>query len=124
MLATFGAFFFGVIHGFIPSRGMRALHPLMIAAAAFVVLQIMLHVIAATVAPKDASIPLDERERSIRLRSSRNAYVALVVGAFCVPLSLHVGALGPELGLVALAALLVAELTRAISQIVFFRLGA
>ena len=41
------------------------------AVLAFVILQIVLHFISARLTPKDAAIPVDEREQLIRLKASR-----------------------------------------------------
>ena len=103
------------------------------AVAAFVGLQIVLHLASARLSPKDAATPIDEREQMIRLKSARNAYWALVVGAFGVPLSLHFGHFGGQadglffrihtMAYIAVVAIIVAEVVRAVSQIVYFRLG-
>ena len=103
------------------------------AVAAFVGLQVALHFASARLSPKDAATPLDEREQMIRLKGSRNAYWALVVGAFGVPLSLHFGHYGGgedgawlrvhTMAYIAVVAIIVAELVRAVSQIIYFRLG-
>lgn len=122
MLATFGVFFFLLGHGLIPP-GMMSLHVLLLTTAAFIALQVVLHLANAALAPKDAKVPVDERERLIGLKSTRNAYIALIIGMIANPLSLHLHVHAPEIGYVALLALFVAEVVRAISQIVYFRLG-
>jgi hypothetical protein len=103
------------------------------AVAAFVVLQIVLHFTSARLSPKDAATPLDERELMIRLKASRNAYWALLIGVSGVPLSLHFGHFGGgedgawlrvhTMAYIAVVAVIAAELARAVSQIVYFRLG-
>lgn len=122
MLATFGVFFFALGHGLIPAGG-TSLHVLLLTSAAFVGLQIVLHLANIALAPRDAKVPVDERERLIGLKSTRNAYVALIVGVIANPLALHLHIRAPEIGYVALLALFVAEVVRAVSQIVYFRLG-
>ena len=87
------------------------------------VLQIVLRLAAAAMAPKDARTPVDERERLIGLKSTRNAYIALVGGVIAVPGSVHFGVDMHDMGFIAVLALFVAELVRAVSQIVYFRLG-
>jgi hypothetical protein len=103
------------------------------AVLAFVGLQIVLHTVSARLTPKDARTPLDEREQTIRLKATRNAYLALVIGVFGVPFSLHFGHLhGSDSGVwfrvhtmayIAVVAIIVGEVVRAVSQIVYFRLG-
>jgi hypothetical protein len=102
------------------------------AVLAFVVLQLVLQFTAARLSPKDARTPLDEREKLFRLKASRNAYIALVIGALAVPFSLHFGHHRHNeepwfwvhtMAYIAVVAVIVAELVRAVSQIVYFRLG-
>jgi hypothetical protein len=101
------------------------------AVLAFVGLQIVLHVTAARLSPKEARTPLDEREKLFRLKASRNAYVALVLGVLMVPFSLHIGYHHDSepwffvhtMAYIAVVAVIFAELVRAASQIIYFRLG-
>ena len=122
MLATFGVFFFVLGHGLI-DQGMMSLHVLLMTIMAFVALQVVLHLVNILMAPKDAKVPVDERERLIGLKSMRNAYLALVIGAIGVPGTLHLGVDAHDLPYVALLALFIAEVVRAVSQIVYYRLG-
>src|ERR1700733_13240901 len=87
---------------------------------AFVVLRIVLHVIATATAPEDARAPLDERERLIGLMAGRNANIALIAGVMAVPLSMHMGVQKPEMGYVAMMAIIVAEIVREVSRISYF----
>jgi hypothetical protein len=100
------------------------------AVVAFVILQIVLHFISARLTPKDAATPVDEREQLIRLKASRNAYWTLVIGALGVPLSLHFHHMHNEpwfmahtMAYIAVVAVILGEMARAVSQIVYFRLG-
>jgi hypothetical protein len=122
-LLPFTLFFAAMGSGMLPWHGFRALHFFLMAVIAFVVLQILLRVIAALLAPKDAKAPVDERERLIGLKATRNGYIALVVGIVVVPLSMHLGAHGPGMAYVAMFALLASEIVRAASQIALFRMG-
>src|SRR5262245_15329806 len=45
----------------------------------FVLLQVVIHLIVALQAPKDARTPKDERERMIELRAARIGFYSLVV---------------------------------------------
>ncbi len=127
LLGTFGVFFFLQMHGMVGPTQMHHLHWFLMAIVAFVVLQIILQVIARALAPRDAASPVDERERLIMLKAGRNAHVALMIGVIAMPLSLHLSGhlhVHPEaLPWIAMASLFVSEVVRAISKIVYFRLG-
>jgi hypothetical protein len=127
LVATFGLFFGLLSQGRLGPTGMHHLHWFLHALMAFVVLQLVLHLIARVTTPLDAKAPLDERERIILLKASRNAYIALFIGAISVPLSLHLPghlhANTPSAPWIALLGLFASEVVRAISQIVYFRRG-
>jgi hypothetical protein len=86
-----------------------------------VLLEVVLHILAAIRAPSDAKAPQDERDRFINLKATRIAFYVLVSGAFVSIGTVHVGA-GP--GLLAnavLCAIWLAELTRLGSQVYLYR---
>lgn len=120
--AFFAAIGLGVIHG----HGMSALHWFLHSVVAFVLLRVVLHLIAARMAPKDAKAPFDERERLIGLRAGRNAHIALILGVLCIPLALHASAFMEinmgDIGYIAMVALVFSEIVRAISTIIYYRL--
>ena len=126
LLATFGLFFFLLVTGQLGAYPMAHFHWFLHALILFILLQVVLHLIARALS-RDRKAPPDERERLILLKSTRNAYVALVIGAVTVPLSLHAPRHlhidWPALPWVALGGLFIAEVVRAISQIVYFRRG-
>jgi hypothetical protein len=126
LLATFGLFYALLVGGQLGTHPMAHFHWFLHALIAFILLQLALHVIARVIS-RDRKAPPDERERLILLKSTRNAYAALVIGAVSVPLSLHLPRHlhleWPSLPWVALAGLFIAEVVRAISQIVYFRRG-
>lgn len=127
LLATFGVFFVLLSGDRLGPTGIHKLHWFIHAILLFIVLQIVLHLIARATAPLDAKAPLDERERVIMLKATRNAYLTLVAGAVAVPLSMHLPHHGRSgwqmLPWIAIAGLFAAEVVRAISQIVYFRRG-
>lgn len=120
LVIAFGTFLVG--RGFVP-RGDQQAALFFGCLAAFVVLRIVLHIIATATAPEDARAPLDERERLIGLMAGRNANIALIAGVMTVPLSMHMGVQKPEMGYVAMMAIIVAEIVREISRISYFRQG-
>ncbi|HEX4739434.1 MAG TPA: hypothetical protein VH331_17945 [Allosphingosinicella sp.] len=100
-----------------------------------VVAQVVLSVLIAVSAPKEARTPADEREKLIGLKASRIAFFALsglaLLTAFCTP---FIAAAGPvlfprdPLGGTAIAvgsaiffAVVIAELVRSVGQIVYYR---
>ena len=86
--------------------------------------QIVLHVVVAIQRPAEAAAPLDERERTIGLAATRIAYYGLASG---VVVACLFGALNPPLLFSTnslLFILVAAEMLRAGSQIVLFRLNA
>jgi Ca2+/Na+ antiporter len=126
LLGTFGMFFFFLVTGQLGAHPMAPIHWFLHALILFILLQVVLQVMARAIS-RDRKAPPDERERLILLKSTRNAYVALVIGAATVPLSLHLPHHmyidWPDLPWVALGGLFIAEVVRAISQIVYFRRG-
>lgn len=123
LLGTFGVFYFSMIHGAIEPRGHQTALLFLGAVIGFIVLQIVLHVVAAVATPKEANIPADEREQRILLKSGRDAHFVLIVGALATPLSIHFGMDEAAMAYHLMLALVVSEIVRSVSQIVHFRLG-
>ena len=88
-----------------------------------IVLQIIFHIIAAIRAPRDATAPRDERERMIALKSSNIAYYVVASGAVLAAMGLVFVGEPFVMANFLLLALVLAELTKYASQIVFFRRG-
>ncbi len=99
-----------------------------------VLLQIVLSIVAALFALRDAKAPSDERENLIALKSARIAFIVLNIGIITLALAgpLFAKPLLPgvaDAGMIVmvngiLLAMVIAELVRCASQIVYFRLGA
>jgi hypothetical protein len=98
-----------------------------------VVLQIVLSIFAALFALRDAKAPSDERENLIALKAARIAFVVLNIGIITLAVAgpLFARPLLPnfaDAGMVVmvngiLLAMVIAEVVRCSSQIVYFRLG-
>lgn len=88
-----------------------------------VALQVVLHVVAALQAPKDARAAKDERERLIELKSTHIAFYVLIVGVLMAAGSMHLGAGKILMANGILLALVLAELVKFSGQIVYFRRG-
>jgi hypothetical protein len=121
LVATFGLFFGAMGHGFVEHHGARTAGLFFLCAASFLVLQLVLHAIAAWTTPQDGKAARDEREQLIGLKAARNANIALVLGVLMVPGSQHLGVPAPFMGYLAMLALVLSELVRALSRIVYFR---
>jgi hypothetical protein len=98
-----------------------------------VVLQIVLSIFAALFALRDAEAPSDEREKLIALKAARIAFVVLNIGIITLAVAgpLFARPLLPgvaDAGMIVmvngiLLAMVIAEIVRGASQIVYFRLG-
>ena len=89
----------------------------------FVVLEIVLHVAIAIQSPRDARAPKDEREDLIGLKATRTAFYVLFGGALLSIFALHFPINAWTLSQFVLFSIVVAELVKFASQIVFFRRG-
>jgi len=89
-----------------------------------VAVQVVLNIAIAAFAPKDAKAPRDERDKLIEGKSARFAYAVL---AACVALAVFFGAFTPPVVFnlnAFLFFLVMAEVLRALSQIVLYRRSA
>jgi predicted RND superfamily exporter protein len=102
--ADFGLLLFGVI-------------------VAVIVVQIALHIAAASFAPRDAQRPKDERERWIEARSNGVGYFVLASGAVAVAAGSLLGAGGFVAANGLLLSLVLAEISRSGSQVLQFARG-
>ena len=89
----------------------------------FVLLQVLLRLIIAWQAPKDARTPKDEREQLIDLKATRIGFYALVAGVLLAMLAVHVHG-NPWSGLhTMMLAVLLAWAIKFFSEIVYYRRG-
>jgi len=91
---------------------------------AFVLLQVVLRVIIAIQAPKDARTPKDERERFIELRAARIGFYTLVVAELVAMALFHLHGRAFFLMSSVLLAIFVAWLVKLGTEIVLYRRGA
>lgn len=120
----FGAYFGSIVTGSVSPRGVGAFHLLLLCVAALVALQIVSHVAAAALAPRDARAPRDERERMIAWRAQSLGYHVLTVGVVGLGAPAHFGHPVPDLLNFALLDVVVAALVVSVAQIVMFRRDA
>ena len=91
--------------------------------AAFVVIEIVGHLVVFARSPKDARTPKDERERLIDLRAIRTAAYVYVIGSFAAVATLHHGASVVDVGNGVLIAFIAAEIVNYTARIVYHRRG-
>ena len=122
MSGIYGLYFLSVIQG--RPHGRVHIGSLLITVIALIVVQVVLTIAVAIVAPKEAQAPRDEREKLIELKATRVAYSGLATsialacffGAFDPPIIFNTNAL--------LFVLVTAELLRSGCQIIQYRRSA
>jgi hypothetical protein len=119
---------FFIVHHHHPhdAQGHDLINPLHMALAVFggfFLLQVVLHLIVAARAPKDARTPKDERERLIELRAARIGFYALVVGDLLAMALFHLHGNAVALMNSVLFAILLAWLIKLGTEIVLYRRG-
>jgi Ca2+/Na+ antiporter len=94
-----------------------------VAIAAFVVIEVIAHIVLYLRFPKEARTPKDEREHLIDLRATRLAAYVYVAGTFLAILTPHHGASGFAVGVFVLFAFAVAEFVKYAARIIYYRRG-
>lgn len=109
--------------GHLELDGIDGLHYFLALILGFALLQVLLRVIIARQAPKDARTPKDEREQLIDLKAARIGFYALVAGVLLSMLLVHVHG-NPWTGLESMVlAVLVAWAIKFATEIVYHRRG-
>jgi hypothetical protein len=124
-VGVYGVYFLILAVGLAQGRRAADFGDLLLGAiVAVIVIQVVLHVLAAIAMPREAMLPKDERERWIEARSNGVGYYVLACGAVMVAGGslLGVGGLLAANGL--LLSLVLAEVGRSGSQVVQFARGA
>jgi hypothetical protein len=99
-------------------------HVLVAGVAAFVVIEIVAHVIVAIRAPRDAQAPRDERERLIALKAtSIAAYVYAILSLGSVFTVIHLGANEIGVAFCVFLSFILAEIVNYAARIVYYRRG-
>ena len=103
--------------------GIDALHYFLALLLGFAGLQVLLRLIIARQAPKDARTPKDEREQLIDIKAARIGFYALVAGVLLSMLLVHVHG-NPWTGLQSMMlSVLIAWAIKFASEIVYYRRG-
>ena len=122
LLAVFGAYFGRLAWVLATGRGGRELfHLFLVLIVALVILEIVLHILAAKTSPHDARLPKDERERLITMRATQVAFPVLVAGALASIGLIHLFVSAWLIAQSMLGAIVVAELVKFGTEIVLYR---
>jgi hypothetical protein len=99
-------------------------HVLVVGVTAFVVIEIVAHIIVAIRAPRDVQAPRDERERLIALKAtSVAAYVYAILSLASVFTLVHLGANATGVCLGVFLSFIAAEIVNYAARIVYYRRG-
>ena len=124
ILLIFGAYFWNIariVGGEVSARQGSVISISLI--AAFVVVELVLHIAVAVQSPKEARAPKDELERLIELKATKVAFQVLVVGALAGVGMIHITKSAWVVGQHVLLAIVFAELVKFGVQILYFRRG-
>lgn len=131
-IGVFLAAYYGpTLSGLVPANSWAAFHLFAVCMAGLILLQLALNLIAASLNPKEARTPRDEREQAIHARSHVIGYYVLMIGMAVTLIATHVPLQGDghmdiiirtvNLGVLFL---LLAAASIAVAQIMLYRRGA
>ena len=126
VLLLTAAYFVGIYHHPHDAQGNDLVSPVHIALAifgAFLLLQVVLHLIVVMQSPRDARTPKDERERMIELRAARVGFYALVVAVLAAMAYFHVHGRGGTLMNSLMLGILIAWLIKLGTEVTLYRRG-
>jgi hypothetical protein len=125
MAVVYAGYFWAVLPGLASGQNVHFAGLLISAIVILAVLQIIPIVFVSAVSPKDAGQPEDEREKLIELKGSRSGYVVLTLGALvCCVAGMFFGTEPALLANYVLLAVVMAELSKLLTQIVHYRRGS
>lgn len=105
-------------------QGRDSFHLFLMCLAALALIQVALKIVAAARNPVEAKAPRDERERLIDGKARTLGYYVLIVGVLTVGIPGHTGGNVVDVLNHAMLAIVVAELSVSLAQIVLHRRGA
>jgi hypothetical protein len=125
LLLCSGLYFGAIATGRIERFSISAFHYALVSIVALVVLQVVLHILAAFISPRDARAPLDERERMFEIRARSIGYYVLMIWMFGLIVAVHFSAVRKlDVVFIAMLGMVAAEIAVALTQIIQFRRGA
>jgi hypothetical protein len=108
----------------VPNPGVWTLHLIGVSIAAFILIEVIAHIVLWVRFPKDARTPRDERERLIELKATRLAAYVYVLLTFVVISAAPIhGADGFGVGLGVLLGFVIAEIVNYAARIIYYRRG-
>jgi amino acid transporter len=109
-----------------PRHGMWVLHAMLASLLTYLVIELVAWIVLRKRNPRDARMPVDERERLIDLKAIRIAYYVFATGALGgVFVSLHLTRGGPTgVGMAVFMAFVLSQVVKHATRIVLFRRGA
>lgn len=122
-LAGYG-YYFWVVAGAMaaaPIQGIPFMDLLLKLIVLLVIVQVFLTIVVAVVRPKDAKAPIDEREKLISLKATRNAFHVVMIGTICTCTAIALGAPAFYTVNALLLSIILAELTRYSGHILYYR---
>jgi uncharacterized membrane protein len=125
VLLCFGLYFGGLAAGWVERHNMSAFHYGLVSIIALVVLQVVLHIVAARSNPRDARAPRDERERMFENRARSAGYYVLMIWMVGIIVAVHFSAVRKlDVVFIAWLGVAVSSVVVAAAKIVQFRRGA
>lgn len=131
ILVFFGAYYGFTLTGLVAANSWAAFHLFAVCMAGLVVAQLALNLVAASLSPKDARTPRDEREQTIHARSHIIGYYVLMIGTAITLVTTHIPLSSDQHVDIIIRtvnfgvfSMLAAAASVAIAQIVMYRRGA
>ena len=120
-----GLYFGAIATGRIERFSMSAFHYALFCIILLIVLQVVLHFLAAFMSPRDARAPLDEREQIFEIRARSVGYYVLMTWMFGLIFAVHFPVVRKiDVVFICMLGMVVATIAVAVTQIIQFRRGA
>lgn len=118
-------YWFHVPSLFEPQPGLWVVHAMGASLTAYLVIEVVAHVVLRLRHPRDARLPKDEREQLIDLKAIRIAYYVFATGALCaIPVMLHLAGAGPvAMAMAVFMAFVLSQIVKHAARIAFYRRG-
>jgi hypothetical protein len=108
-----------------PQPGLWVVHAMGLSLLAYLLIEVVAHVVLRIRHPRDARLPKDEREQLIDLKAIRIAYYVFATGALGgIPLMLHLAGAGSvAMAMAVFMAFVLSQIVKHAARIVFYRRG-
>ena len=110
---------------FEPHPGLWVVHAMAVSLGAYLLIEVVAHVVLRMRYPRDARLPKDEREQLIDLKAIRIAYYVFATGALGgIPLMLHLAGAGPvAMAMAVFMAFVLSQIVKHAARIAYYRRG-